>query len=180
MECEAEAVQLAARGDAPAFRSIWDAHRAAVYRFACWMLADRAAAEDATQETFLALIERPERFDSTRASLRTFLLAIARNQCRLRRRALLREAAMEEAEVAGPEAAAAFESTEAAARLNAAIAALPPLQREAIFLFEYEGLSLEESAAVAGTDVGTLKSRLHRARQRLRRQLIRPAKEKFR
>jgi RNA polymerase sigma-70 factor (ECF subfamily) len=52
-----------------------------------------------------------------------------------------------------------------------AVAALPPLQRESIILFEYEGMSLAEVAAVCDSDVGTIKARLHRARERLRRGL---------
>lgn len=55
--------------------------------------------------------------------------------------------------------------------MNAAIANLPPLQREALFLFEYEELTLDEAAAVANTDTQTLKSRLYRGRQRLKREL---------
>ena len=52
-----------------------------------------------------------------------------------------------------------------------AVAALPDLQREVIVLVEFEELSLAETAAVVGADVGTVKSRLHRARRRLRRAL---------
>jgi RNA polymerase sigma-70 factor (ECF subfamily) len=55
--------------------------------------------------------------------------------------------------------------------VQAAIGALPMLQREALVLFEFEELSLEEIAVVAGCDPGTVKSRLHRARTRLRRVL---------
>jgi RNA polymerase sigma-70 factor (ECF subfamily) len=51
------------------------------------------------------------------------------------------------------------------------VAALPPLQREALILFEYEGLSLEEIAEAAGVEIGTVKARLHRAREALRRRL---------
>jgi RNA polymerase sigma factor (sigma-70 family) len=60
------------------------------------------------------------------------------------------------------------ERSDAVAR---AIAALPPLQREALILFEYEDLSLEEIAAVAGIEIGAVKARLHRARETLRRRL---------
>ena len=49
-----------------------------------------------------------------------------------------------------------------------AIFGLPPLQREALILFEYEGMALSEIASLIGTDVGAVKSRLHRARERLR------------
>ena len=60
---------------------------------------------------------------------------------------------------------------EASAAVNAAVARLPPLQREAIVLFELGGSTLEEIAHIVGADVGTVKSRLHRARARLRRAL---------
>jgi RNA polymerase sigma-70 factor (ECF subfamily) len=53
----------------------------------------------------------------------------------------------------------------------AAVQSLAPLQREAVVLFEYEGFTLEEIAAVVGAEVGTVKSRLHRAREKLRRRL---------
>lgn len=52
-----------------------------------------------------------------------------------------------------------------------AIASLPPLQREAVILFEYEGLSLENIASVAGAEVGAIKARLQRARESLRKRL---------
>lgn len=173
MALEREQVELAARGDVPAFLAIWSAHRDAVYRFAAWMLADPAAAEDVAQECFLVLLQHPRRFDPARASLRIFLLAVARNQCRIRWRGAQREDPLEECEdLPAPEAAAGgFASSQIADVLNAAIARLPPLQREALFLFEYEELSLEDAAAVAGIDIGTLKSRLFRDRQRLKREL---------
>jgi RNA polymerase sigma-70 factor, ECF subfamily len=179
---EQELVELAARGDVRAFQEIWNAHRAAVHRFACWMLNDPASAEDVTQECFLALLEHPGRFNPSRASLRTLLLAIARNQCSLRRRRLQRETCLEDNAAGLPAAEPATAQVafaEAAAILNAAMANLPPLQREALFLFEYEELSLEEAAAVAGTDIGTLKSRLYRGRQRLKRELSWLAQEGF-
>jgi len=56
-------------------------------------------------------------------------------------------------------------------KVKEAVSALPPLQREALVLFEYEGLALNEIAALVGTDVGAVKARLHRARQRLRNTL---------
>lgn len=63
---------------------------------------------------------------------------------------------------------AAFGTAE---RIGAAVQSLPPLQREAVVLFEYEGFTLEEIARMVDADVGTVKSRLHRARERLRRAL---------
>ena len=60
---------------------------------------------------------------------------------------------------------------ELAQKVKEAVLDLPPLQREALVLFEYEGFSLIEIASVVGTDVGAIKARLHRARQRLRNKL---------
>ena len=57
---------------------------------------------------------------------------------------------------------------ELALKVQEAVFGLPPLQREALVLFEYEGLALNEIASMIGTDVGAVKSRLHRARERLR------------
>lgn len=56
-------------------------------------------------------------------------------------------------------------------KVKEAVSSLPPLQREALILFEYEGLALNEIAGLVGTDVGAVKSRLHRARERLRNAL---------
>jgi RNA polymerase sigma-70 factor, ECF subfamily len=55
--------------------------------------------------------------------------------------------------------------------VNAAIQELPPLQREVVLLFEYEGFTLGEIADIVGTDIGAVKSRLHRAREKLRHTL---------
>ena len=61
--------------------------------------------------------------------------------------------------------------SELSEKVREAVQSLPPLQREALILFEYEGLALSEIAVVVGADVGTVKSRLHRARERLRNAL---------
>jgi RNA polymerase sigma-70 factor (ECF subfamily) len=135
------------------------------------MLGSVALAEDITHDCFLSLLRKPHLFDPSRASLRTYLCAAARNlACKhLRRRDLEAGIRPESKPQTGP-----FEhalSAELADGVQQAVAALPPLQREAIILFEYEELSLSDIAFAAQTDVGTIKSRLHRARERLRRLL---------
>ena len=67
--------------------------------------------------------------------------------------------------------AAELISAERAELVSRAVGELPAFQREALILFEYEDLSLEETAMVTGVEVGTVKARLHRARQALRRRL---------
>lgn len=156
---------------------LYERHRDAVFRFAYRMLGSSARAEDVTHDCFLSLIQRPEGFDERRAGLRTYLLAAARNLSLKSLRRLGQEVALEEYEE-GEAAGAGAEGPlrklldeELAFEVGRAVAALPPLQREALVLFEYEGLSLKEIALIVETDVGAVKARLHRARARLRREL---------
>lgn len=165
-------VARACAGDERAFRSVFDQHQAAVFRFAYRMTGAVDAAEDIAQECFLRLIGRA-RFNHTRGSLRQYLYGIARNLARQRWEAAGRESAYEEdADGDAPSLAASLPDAMAAAEMSgvvqAALDLLPPLQREAIVLFELEELSLEEIAVVVGADTGAVKSRLHRARERLR------------
>ena len=167
----------AASGDADAFQRLFEAHHAALYRLAYRLTSTVDAAEDITQECFLRLVRNPG-FDSGRGTLRQYLYGMVRNLARQRWQANSREVPWDDesdddaqpAAVAWPDAMASAEVSEI---VQAALAMLPALQREVIVLFEFEELSLEETAAVVGADVGTVKSRLHRARERLRRSLAR-------
>jgi RNA polymerase sigma-70 factor (ECF subfamily) len=168
-------LKQAARGDESAFMALYERHRLPVFRFAYRMLNSAALAEEVTHDCFLGLIREPARFDSSRAALRTYLFAAARNLSakHFRRHACEEsyEGAMglcDEAEDGPLQRVLREEEAEAVRR---AVSALPPSQREVVVLFEYEGLSLADVAAVVGTDAGAVKSRLHRARQRLRREL---------
>jgi RNA polymerase sigma-70 factor (ECF subfamily) len=162
-------VALAAAGDEGAFRRIFDQHHEAVYRCAYRLTGSADAAQDITQDCFLRLIEQA-RFDGSRGGLRQYLYGTARNLARQRWEAAGRHMAWDEDPA---EDAPSFPDRMIAAEISDAVQAaldlLPPLQREAIVLFEFEELSLEETAAVTGADTGTVKSRLHRARERLRR-----------
>lgn len=166
----------ASRGDEASFLLLYERHRDAVFRFAYRMLGDSAQAEDVTQECFLSLVRRPDAFDESRAKLRTYLLGAARNLSLKSLRHQGREVGLEDfTEEPGPglteEPLRKLLDEELVYEVSRAVAALPPLQREALLLFEYEELSLKEIAAMVETDVGTVKARLHRARARLRREL---------
>lgn len=143
----------------------WYAHKDSVYRFA-WRMTSASVAEDVLQEVFLSLIRTPARFDPNRAPLRAFLLAVARNQVRKRWEKERRWDAMDDYTFeAAPMDPLAGEIADSVGR---AVQSLPPLQREAVVLFEYEGLSLEEVARTVDAEVGAVKSRLNRARENLR------------
>lgn len=171
-------LEEAANGNTAAFQILYERYRGPIFRFAYRLLGSVEAAEDVAHDCFLGLIKEPGRFDPSRASLRTYLYAAARNQAAKRYQSFGRETALEELVEEPPSAdhqgpMAQVLDDELAGEVERAIASLPPLQREALVLFEYEDLSLAEIAAVVGADSGTVKSRLFRARERLRVRLDR-------
>lgn len=168
----------AANGDGTAFQILYERYRDPIFRFAYRLLGSVEAAEDVAHDCFLSLIKDPRRFDVTRASLRTYIYAAARNLAAKRYNSLGRETGIEEladepqvTDSHGPMARVL--DNELASEVERAIASLPPLQREALVLFEYDELSLAEIAAVVGADANTVKARLFRAREKLRARLDR-------
>lgn len=177
---DSELVARISQGDEPAFLVVYERYGDAIYRVAYRMLGDVGLAEDIRHECFMTFVRRPERFDPARASLRTFLLAITRHLSLAARRRRSRGEGVDVADEAVPDGTRPdplrhLLRNEVRERVRAAVATLPMLQREALVLVDYEGVSLAEAAAVAGADIGTLKARLHRARAALRRILIRDA-----
>ena len=151
------------------FQAVFDQHKDAVYRFAWRMSGSPAAAQDITQDVFVGLLRYPHRFDPARGALRAFLLGIARNLALKHWRAEHRfEPLDDEAVVAQP---IDLDRGDIGDMVGRAVRALRPLQREVVILIEYEGLTLAEVAQAVDADVGTVKSRLHRARENLRRTL---------
>ncbi|MDQ4123888.1 MAG: RNA polymerase sigma factor [Acidobacteriota bacterium] len=173
-------IKKIALGDEAAFNEIYFRHRNRVFGFIYRMTVNKTLAEDITHETFMVLIEHPERYQAELGgSLLTFLCAIARKQVmnHLRRKhngdVWLDE--FENFDFAEDETKgnplANLLSRELAAQIDACVSALPPLQREVIVLREYEELSYEEIARVTESELGAVKARLHRARQTLAKQL---------
>jgi RNA polymerase sigma-70 factor, ECF subfamily len=148
----------------------FDRYSRPVYRFVYRLTQREDVAEDVVQEVFLALVRAPERFDAARGALQSYLFAIARNLVLKRYRDYRREEQWE-SEEAPPSPIDPRNALDLRTAVAEAIAGLPPLQREAVILFEYEGVTLEELALIVDADIGTVKSRLHRARARLRRAL---------
>jgi RNA polymerase sigma-70 factor (ECF subfamily) len=153
-----------ALGGERAFVELYRRRHNDVYRFAFAMAKSRSFAQDVTQEVFLNVLENAGRFDSAKGSVRAWLFGCARyvtlDRLRLERRW--------SDEI--PAAAAPFDGDERllaeqrAERLHAAIAKLPVEYREALVLFELQELTYAETAVVLECPVGTVRSRLHRAR----------------
>ena len=169
-------LERARGGEQAAFLLLYERHRNAIFRFSYRLLGSVELAEDVTHDCFLSLIRRPEGFDPQRATLRTYLYAAARNLVMKLFRSQGRETALDELDEhpslpRREEPLRRLLDSELVTKVKEAVADLPPLQREALVLFEYEGMALNEIAEVVGTDVGAVKSRLHRARGRLRNSL---------
>lgn len=184
-------LKAAAGGDERAFTILFRRYQQAVFHFACRMTGSIEAAEDVTQECFMRVLRSAERFDPARGSLRTYLYATARNlavreaqkpSSEQARRQLAAEMASNDRHAdAGfdvahmPDAAPGPEGLllgiEASEVVRTAVRMLPAAQREALVLIEYEDLSLVEAAQVLAIDAGAVKSRLHRARENLKKLL---------
>ena len=169
-------LQRAAKGDQASFLELYNRHREPIFRFAYRLLGSIDIAEDITHDCFLSLIRRPEGYRAERAALRTYLFAIARNLALKHFRDTGRETGLEEVtqEPQIPPRQVPLRKLldeELVAQVRNAVFSLPALQREALVLFEYEGLSLNEIAAVVDADVGAIKARLYRARESLKRML---------
>ena len=171
-------LKKAGDGDQAAFLELYDRYREPIFRFAYRLLGSIEIAEDVTHDCFLSLIRKPENFRPERASLKTYLYAAARNLALKHFRDQGRETGLDEVREEPKDSSSRgplrrLLDEELAAHVREAIFSLPPLQREALILFEYEGLSMNEVAEIAGTDAGAVKARLYRARESLRR-VLRP------
>lgn len=137
------------------------------------VLGDDSAAEDVTQDVFVWLWERPDRFDPERGSLRAFLTVISRRRAidwirrhdADRRRA---DRAAQEAPLVLDDPADGVGDRDDAARVRAAVATLPDEQRACVTLAFFGGLSYREVAVQLGIPEGTAKSRLRLALAKLR------------
>lgn len=175
-DTDEQLLERASSGDEAAFQVLYSRYRDLIFRFAFRLVGSAAAAEDVTHDCFLTLIRQPDRFNAERASFRTYLYAVARNLSLKNFNNSRRESPLSDLEEEPPVAerqqpVRQLLDRELSAEVQQAIANLPPLQREALILFEYEELSLAEIAAIVDADVGTVKGRLFRARARLRQEL---------
>jgi RNA polymerase sigma-70 factor (ECF subfamily) len=169
-------------GDEEAFALLYRSKHPAIYRYALHMSGNPAVAEDVTQEAFMTLIRDAKRFDPQRGTLGAYLFGVARNHLRKRWAQDRQAVPLPEREddlntlLSGSRASSngngngisrahdEFESVETSSRVRQAIATLPENYREVVVLCELEELNYEEAAAALDCPVGTVRSRLHRAR----------------
>lgn len=163
------AVRSVLAGDREAFRGLVVRHQSAVCATIRALRPRSADWEDLAQEVFLAAYRRLETFDSSKGTFRVWLLAISRNRCRdmpVRRDELQAAGPVDPADHRTPELLAS--EAEWFEKLDSALATLPDEQRLSFVLVELQGLSYQQAADAAGIAVGTLKSRLSRAKEWMR------------
>ena len=162
-------------GDATAFSGLFRRYQPRVFRFALHMTGSTAIADDVVQDVFLAVMRDAGRYEAGRASVAAWLCGIARN-CVLQR--IDRERRMTPLDFGAPlervpdgrgpaEPLAGLLRAERLEALRRAVRALPLVYREAVVLCDLQEMPYGDAAEVIGCPVGTVRSRLHRARAML-------------
>lgn len=183
---DSKLVALMLGGDKEAFAELYRRRQRDVFRFALHMSGARDLAEDVTQEVFMVLMRDGSSYDETRGSVNAFLLGIARNHV-LRRLKQERSFVMM-GQSGNEEVSAANDVTSASDQLDViarneeirlvqkAVLSLPAHYREVLVLCELQDMSYAEAAGVLGCAIGTVRSRLNRARTMLTEKL-RPVRD---
>ena len=168
---DGELVACARAGEREAFEAMYQRYHAGIYQFARAMTGSTSLAEDTTQEVFLALIRGLDGYDDTRGALNTYLYAIAvkvrGHRIRRERRFVGLELCTRMDPGTNEDPLQPVMQVQTVARVRAFIKALPARYREVLILCDLQGLSYEAAATVLNTRIGTVRSRLHRARQQL-------------
>jgi RNA polymerase sigma-70 factor (ECF subfamily) len=189
---DADLVARLRRGDAAAARELYQRHGAALLRFGLALSNSRQTAEDIVHDTFLEILRHPVRFDPSRGSVVGYLFGIARHRMSRIARVTARDmgtplapageesldadAALSDAFLASTvqDTAEEIDRTRDIERVRAAVFELPRVHREVIALCDLEELSYATVASILGCPIGTVRSRLSRARALLASRLQPP------
>ena len=176
MSDDAKVIQRILEGDVSSFRVLVERYEKPLFCLLRNLLPDAAECEDVAQDVFLAAYRHLATYRPETARFSTWLFTIARNKCLnvlQKRRPIVLRNLPEGADERTPESVLA--EREFFRELDAALAALPLEQKTAFVLSELQGLPDDEISQIEGVSVGTVKSRLGRAREKLRSLLGRKA-----
>ena len=171
-----ELMRIVQAGDLSPASEIYDRYSGRIYNFAFRFLKNSEAAEDAVQEVFVKMLKHANQFHGD-AKLSTWLFSITANWCRdYLRKADNKAKETEEVLISLPASSdtspdRALEQRENEVRIQRALSALTPEQREAILLSRYQGLSYAEIAQISGCSEGAVKTRVFRAMETLKKAL---------
>jgi RNA polymerase sigma factor (sigma-70 family) len=173
---DAEVIQQS-RQEPAAFSTLFDRHAPALHRYATRRLGD-SLADDVVADTFLAAFRRRDRYDLDHADARPWLYGIAANLIGKHRRtevrayqALARTGVDDVAESYAEQVESRVSASAAHRELARALAALSPDERDVLLMIAWADLGYDEVALALGIPVGTVRSRLHRARKKTRQAL---------
>lgn len=168
----AEDVDLISRylkGDQNAFDELMRAHEDRVFGICLRMLRDREAALDVTQETFLTVFRKADKYKAE-AAFSTWLYRVTMNACydHLRRTKRRQADALPDGiDPADPSAGDPLEAVEVRPDIEKALQQIPEEFRSAIVLVDLQGLAIDQAAEILGVPSGTIKSRVFRGRRQL-------------
>jgi len=171
-----ELLGLMMAGDSMAFAALYDRHQGCIYRFALRMTESDAMAGDVTHDVFLALMRDGNQFDPERGSLTAYLYGIARHRILKvlkKERSFVPFSDSEDESnwdanlIAESNPLLELSRIETIEAVRQAVQALPAHYREVVLLCNLHEMNYEQAAAVIGCAVGTVRSRLHRARNLL-------------
>ena len=165
-------IQRVVNGDVEAFRSLVERYQSPILRFIINITGDRELGEDVGQDVFLAAFRSLGSFDPDRSRFSTWLFTIARNKslAAIRKKQVAYLAELPDCPT-GCSESDELERAELNRALDRALASLPAAQRTAFVLAEFEDLPYDQIARIEGTRVGTVRSRISRAREKLRQVL---------
>jgi RNA polymerase sigma-70 factor (ECF subfamily) len=180
-ELDIELIDRYLRGEVEAFNELMDAHDDRVFAICLRMLRDRDAALDATQDTFLTVFRKVDRYKAT-AAFSTWLYRVTVNTCYDYLRKEKRKQAdrlPETHDIADPASLDEFEAVDVRPQIEEALADLSPEFKAAVVLVDLQGMSIEQASDTLAVPTGTIKSRLFRARRQLSQSLgnLRPSNE---
>lgn len=165
---DADAIQRVLSGDTESFELLVRRYERPVIRTIKNITCDGESCEDLAQEVFLTAYARLRTFDPARSAFSTWLFTIARNKsinAIKKKRPQVRSRLPAQVDLTGPSEDS--ERRELSAKLDAALESLPARQKRAFVLAEFEELAYAEIAQIEGTRVGTIKSRINRAKRKL-------------
>jgi RNA polymerase sigma-70 factor (ECF subfamily) len=176
---DGDLLRLLSAGNEKAFLDFYRRHQGAVYRFALRMSGKQEIAEEVTQDVFMVVMGSAARYDSGRGSVAAFLYGIARNivmRTLERERPYITKLDESDGEDAGRLTAEQdvhgdLARNERLETLRKAVLALPPAYREVVVLCDLHERDYAEAASALGCAIGTVRSRLHRARALLAEKL---------
>jgi RNA polymerase sigma-70 factor (ECF subfamily) len=165
-------LRLISAGNEKAFLAFYRKHQGSVFRFALQMSGKTEVAEDVTQDVFMVVMGAAKQFDPQRGSASGYLYGIARNivrRCLEREKPYLTVLDDPESEYSDKlsgdrDIASELAQAERVESLRKAVLALPPAYREVVVLCDLHELDYADAAGVLGCAIGTVRSRLHRAR----------------